>query len=67
MTTATPTRDPLQRFMAQLAGIHAMRTDTAPNYVLYGHLKAQLTRDFPGIEPAQFDRAVMEIARACNV
>jgi hypothetical protein len=57
---------PLERHLRVVRTIGAHRP-AAPDYVAYGRMKAELVRDFPDLEPAEYSRAVREIARATGV
>lgn len=57
----------LERFLAHVATVGAMRSRRDPDWRLYGELKRQLDRECPPLEPGQYDRAIAAIAKATGV
>ena len=58
--------DPFTRFLAHVRGMGLTRIERS-DYRLYEQMKAELLRDFPGLEPAQYERAIRVISRAAGV
>lgn len=55
--------DRLSMFLAPLVS----RKPERPDYRAYGELKRRLERDFAGLPPADYERAIAIIARATGV
>ena len=56
----------LETFLARIREIGYLG-DGQPNYRLYDDMKANLHREFPGLNPDEYTRAVQVIARAAGV
>lgn len=56
---------PLERRLRLVRQICAQRP--YPDYAAYERFKAEIVRDCPDLEPAEYERAMREIARATGV
>lgn len=56
----------LDRWLARVRQIGAHRPHHA-DFAAYERFKAELARDFPGIAPADYDRAIAVFVRATGV
>jgi hypothetical protein len=57
---------PLDQFVSHVIKIGALR-GRDPDWPLYERLKADLTRDHPGLTQREYERAILAIARAAGV
>lgn len=58
---------PLERHLRVVRQICAHRPSGVSNDEAYRRMKADLERAFPDLDPAEYSRAVREIARATGV
>lgn len=59
--------DRIERFLMHVREVEAFRSSPYPDYAGYERFKREFLRDFPMATPAEYERAMSQIAKATGV